>query len=643
MTPKSSAAAAALALLAVAFATGPVGAIEVKEPPYLQHAVIDDQLPPVAARLPRQPLVEPFDKPWQQVGQHGGDLYMLMRRAQDTRQMTAYSYARLVRYNLDFDLEPDILRDVEIEEGRIFTLHLRENHKWSDGALFTTEDFRYWWEDVAHNEQLSPIGAPAFMKAQGHYPDVAIIDETTIRYEWPVPNPDFLPALAGARPDHIYHPAHYLKQYHESYRDPEELAAIASAMGQRNWAALHTKLSRMYRNENPALPTLDPWIVRNEAPSDRFVFERNPYFHRIDPEGRQLPYLDRVIFNIIEDKLIPGKAATGDVDLQGRYLGFDDFTLLKRNETRYGYKTLLWRIAKGAHLALYPNMTHEDPMWRALFREPDFRRALSLAVNRYEINRVIYFGLAMEGQNTLLPGSPLYDPSYREAWATFDIDRANELLDGLGLERGGLDGMRRLPNGDRLEIIVETGGSSTEDTDVLQLVADTWREIGVKMYIKPMSLENVRRRVFAGLSHMTISSGLENGLASSDMAPSELAPVHQIQYQWSNWGQYQETNGNAGEPVDMEIGQRLMDLLDRWYRSRSSAERAEIWRTMLEIHRDNVFTIGLIAGVMQPIVVRDGLMNLPEDGVWNWDPGAHFGIYGLDKVWWDESQRTASR
>src|SRR5690606_21861401 len=135
-----------------------------------------------------------------EVGRHGGSLRMLVGNTQDTRLLVVFGYARLVGYDAELELVPDILEDVEIEDGRVFTMHLRAGHRWSDGAPFTTEDFRYWWEDVATNEQLSPMGPPIELQVQDELPRVEILDERTVRYSWSKPNPFFLPALAGARP-----------------------------------------------------------------------------------------------------------------------------------------------------------------------------------------------------------------------------------------------------------------------------------------------------------------------------------------------------------------------------------------------------------------------------------------------------------
>lgn len=619
----------------------PVPAVaEFIEPPSLKEAVANGILPPVAWRLPVEPLVVDLAARDQEPGRSGGSLTMLMNSAKDTRNLYVYGYARLVKYDLDFNLVPDILKDFEVTEGgRTFTLHLREGHKWSDGHPFTTEDFIYFWDDMAHNTDLFASGPPSYLKIMDRYPEIEVLSPTVIRYRFPVPNPDFLPGLAQARPNQLYAPKHYLSQFHPNYRPLEELSAAAEAAGQRNWAAIHIKAARYYRFENKDLPTLQPWNVMNEAPSDRFVFSRNPYYHKVDINGVQLPYIDEVIFNITEEKLISGKSATGDADLQARYLRFDDVTLLKRNEKKHDYTTLLWRIAKGSHQALYPNLTNKDPVFRELIRDVRFRRALSLGINRHEINRVIYFGLALEGQNTMLPRSPLYREEHRTGYARFDLKQANALLDEMGLKRNW-EGQRKGPDGKPIEIIVETAGS-TEQADILELITDSWWELGIKVFIKPLGKETLRRRIFSGQTQMTMESGFENGLATADMAPNDLAPVTQVQYQWSEWGEYFETNRNGGSPPDMEIGTRLMDLRRTWYEAEDREGRLAAWQEMLEIHAEELPTIGLVAGVLQPVVVTAGLRNLPVEGVWNWDPGAHFGLYGLDYVFWDKESITA--
>ncbi len=436
---------------------GPVAATGLRETPMLAPQVAAGTLPPVEARVPRVPdMAEDIGS----VGRPGGELRMLMASPKDTRIMVVYGYARLVAYTPSLEIVPDILERLDVEDGRVFTLHLRPGHKWSDGHPFTSEDFRYWFEDVASKKELSMAGLPVVLMPHGEPPRFEVLDRETVRYTWARPNPLFLPALAGASPLYIYAPAHYLKQFHKKYADKEKLAALVKEAGARNWAALHNKKEDMYKNDNPDEPTLEPWVLKTRPPSDRLVFERNPYYYRIDSTGQQLPYIDRVVFSIANSKIIPAKTGAGESDLQARYLSFDDYTFLKAGEDQNGYKVLLWRTGPGSQLALYPNLNVDDATWRELVRDVRFRRALSLATNRHEINQAIYFGLAIEGQNTILPQSPLYRPEYRQAWAQFDIAEANRLLDEIGLARGA-DGLRHLPDGRPLDIVVEDSGEST--------------------------------------------------------------------------------------------------------------------------------------------------------------------------------------
>src|SRR5690606_21135387 len=199
----------------------------------------------IEQRVPTEPQIVRFEG-YKTPGRHGGELRMLINRAKDVRLMVVYGYARLVVYDERYEIVPDILKEVEVEEGRIFTLRLRKGHKWSDGHPFTSADFAYWWEDVANNPELSPSGPPIDMFVEGAPAKFEVLDETTVRYTWPKPNPFFLPALAGASPLVIYRPAHYLKQFHGKYASKDKLEAALKKARTRNWAALHNRLDNMY-------------------------------------------------------------------------------------------------------------------------------------------------------------------------------------------------------------------------------------------------------------------------------------------------------------------------------------------------------------------------------------------------------------
>ncbi len=605
-----------------------------QETPYLQDSVTSGALPPVAGRLPATPQIVARGAA-QTVGKTGGSIKTLITREKDIRLLVVYGYARLVGYDEKLEIVPDILEKVEIEDGRSFTFYLRKGHKWSDGAAFTTEDFRYYWEDVANNDKLTPSGPTTSLKVDGEFPKVEVIDPQTIRYSWSNPNPFFLTQLASARPLFIFQPAHYLKQFHAKYADPAELEKRVEASNARDWAQMHNRKARQYRFTNPKLPTLQPWVNTVKPPSTRFVAKRNPYYHRIDEFGQQLPYLDEMILSVVSGSLVPAKVGAGESDLQSRGLNFSDYTFLKENDDRSAYDVRLWKTVRGSQLALYPNLNTNDPEWRKLFRDVRFRRALSMATNRHEVNQVIYYGLCIEGNNTVLPASPLYHQHYRDAWAMYNPEAAGALLDEMGLTERNEDGIRLLPDGRQMEIIVETAGENTEESDVLELIHDSWLEIGVKLFTKPSQREVLRKRIFAGETLMTMWFGYENGVPTADMSPDEFVPLHQQSYQWPKWGQYHETSGKSGEPVDMPLAQELLELHIDWTLARSKPEREKIWHRILKIHADQVYTIGIVAQVPQPIVVSNSLKNVPVEGIYNWEPGAQFGIYRPDRFWVD--------
>jgi len=631
-----------IVLFAAAWAA-PSSAAEVPakfiEQPLYAAKVSEGAMPAITKRLPKNPFVVEMNGPGQKYGRYGGNLRMLMARQKDIRMMVVYGYARLVGYDKSYNLRPDILEKVDVEKGRVFTLHLRKGHKWSDGHPFTAEDFRFYWEDIAIHKKLSKSGPPLVLLVDGKKPKFEILDETTVRYSWEKPNPFFLPALARARPRFIYAPSHYLKQFHAKYEDKKKLKKQARAVGKRTWRALFFAKGRQYQNSNPDLPTLQPWKLATTPPAQRFIFTRNPYFHRVDAKGRQLPYIDRVIMNIANNKLIAAKAGAGEADLQARNLNFNNYTFLKQGAKRNRFKVLLWGSARGSQMALFPNLNITDPGWRSMLRMADFRRALSLAINRAEINQVVYFGLARPGNNTVLNKSPLFKEEYAAEWAQYDLKRANKLLDKIGLTKRDDNGLRLMADGRPLEIIVETAGEDTEQTDILQLIHDSWLKIGVKLYTKPLQREVFRNRIFAGSTQISVWFGVENGVPTAESDPAEFVPSTQYQYQWPKWGQYVTTGGKAGEPVDMKEGKELAKLGEDWRAATDRAEKEKIWHRILKIHADNMFTIGIVSGVPQPIVVKNRVRNVPVEGIYNWDPGAHFGIHRPDTFWLDKHKQ----
>lgn len=623
-----------------AHSDGPV----LQESSFWAQEVNAGSLPHVQDRIPSEPLIVDLEAKGRSFGRQGGTLRTLISRTKDVRQMVVYGYARLVGYQPDYTLAPDILAAVDVEEGRKFTLHLRPGHRWSDGMPFTSDDFRYWWENVANDPDITPSGPPDFMIVDNRLGKVTFPDEHTVVFEWQIPNPNFLPLLAQASPPFIYRPAHYLSQFHKKFADPDALVEKVKAARVKSWAALHNKRDNMYKFDNPALPTLQPWINSSDKDSSRKLFVRNPYFHRIDSRGVQLPYIDVVQMTVVGGGLIAAKANAGEVDLQARGLDFPDVAILKKGEADGGkYRTLLWANGAASQIAIYPNLNFADPVWREVMRDVRFRRALSLGIDRRMINRALYFGLASEGGMSALSQSALYNDDNTHAWSMMNLAHANALLDDMGLTDRTPAGLRKLPDGRPMEFVIETAGERSEEENALAIIADTWRDLGIRLIMRPLDRDILRNRIYAGRTMASVWFGWDNGLPGPSTSPSYLAPTNQEFFAWPMWGQYYQTVGQAGSPPDMQPAKRLMLLANDWNHTDDPQVREDIWKRMLAIHAEQQFAIGVLAEAPQPVVVSNDLMNVPEHGIWAFDPGAHFGIHRIDEFYFQDPHVQVSR
>ncbi len=610
------------------------------EPDYYADWLRAGQMPHLAKRLPKFPRIINVARMGRTPGQYGGSVRMIIGSQNDIRFMTIYGYARLVGYDSTLTLQPDILESFSAVDDTVFTFKLRDGHKWSDGHPFTANDFRYWWEDVILNKELTPGGGALELRPHGSLPRFEMLDELTVRYSWDAPNPDFLPLLAAAQPLVIAGPGHYLKQFHKKYQDKIRLSSLMQEKRVKKWQDLHIKMARSYRPENPNLPVLDPWRNTTTPPAEQFVFERNPYFHRVDENGRQLPYIDRMLLNISSPQIIAFKTSVGESDLQATGLDFNDYTLLKEGEQRYSTKVNLWKAVRGSRVALFPNLNSTDQVWRDVLRDARVRRALSLAIDRHEINMAVFYGLGTESADTVLPDSPLYKPEYASAWISHDPGQANALLDAAGLSKRDEDGIRLLPDGRRMEITVETPGESTLDTDVLELVTDHWRKVGIALFPRVSQRDIFRSRAMGGRILMSLWYGLDNGVPTADMNPAELAPTTNDQMQWPLWGMYYLSAQTKGVAPDLPEAAELVKLLNEWEDAASSFERAEIWHKMLAIYSDQVFSIGLINATFLPIVHSAKMQNVPKEALFGFATSL-LGIHMPDTFWMKEERANA--
>ncbi len=622
----------ALTLLASAALPGTA----IAESPLLEADVSLGNLPPMAERLPTNPRVMDLPAMGRLTGRQGGRIRSLIGGQRDVRLIPLYSYSRLVGYDGDRNLQPDILASYEATENRIYTFHLRAGHHWSDGNPFTSADFQYAWDDVINNTELYRGGPPVDLQSDGVTCTFEVLDDLTVRYTFAAPSPDFLPKLAAPLPLMLFMPQAYLRGYHATYQTEDQLAELIEVNRVDDWQGLHQKMSRTNRPENPDLPTLEAWRPRTAPPAERFVFERNPFFHRVDQAGTQLPYVDTILLDVASADIIAAKTVTGESDLQALGIDFPDYTLLKQAEKVHPLHVSLWRRTQGSSVSLLPNLNCNDPVWRTLFQDLRMRRAMSVAINRRELNKVIYFGLARESADTVLPESPLFRPEYATAWAQYDPELANALLDEIGLTDRDSGNIRILPDGRQAGIVVESAGESSLETDVLELIRDHMREVGLAIYIRTSQRDIFRSRALAGDVQMSVWVGLDNGIPTPDMSPDALAPTSPDQLQWPLWGTWYASVETAGAAPDMAPAQELMRLLEEWRHSTTTAARAAIWHKMLAIRAEQVFTIGTINASLQPVLRSSRLQNVPEDGLFGFVPTSYFGAYFPDTFFYDE-------
>ncbi len=460
----------------------------------LAEQVRAGRLPPVAQRLPQNPRVL---KPLEEVGQYGGAWHRAYTGLSDRVGPSKINEQQAIRWDVP---DPNTIRLTanyverweQSADATEFTFTLRRGMKWSDGTEVTTDDVKFWYEDIETFKDIRP--APNHQIRQrvgGQYKvgTLTVVDKQTFKLKFEAPYP-LLPiqiaksAGSGIGMATYLAPSAYLKKFHPKYASPDELARAAAAKNQANWQDLWGRAGNMegpiaFWFLNPELPVITPWKIKTVTPADPVVMERNPYFWQVDTEGNQLPYIDTIEHAIYQQADVFNLwIASGKIDEQGRGTSAGAYTFYKENEQKGGYRTFRWRYASTD--AYFPNLNAPDKVLAKLFDTPDFRQALSVAINRAEVNELVWNGLGEPRQASPINGSPEYDPELEQKWAEYDPKLANDLLDKLGLKKGA-DGVRLRPDGKPLEVtITHTSNQGDRANDAHELIKKYWTAIGVK-------------------------------------------------------------------------------------------------------------------------------------------------------------------
>ena len=603
-----------------------LGIDEFSESDILIEKVESGNLPPVEERLPVDP---PVRAPYESVGEYGGTFRVASTGVDVYHEMTHARVPNLFTNDPGAsEVIPEIAEGYEFKDDSTrLVIYLREGLKWSDGEPFTTDDIMFWYESEILHDDIT-IWARSFWEVEGEFPEVKQVDEYTVEFIFPEP---FRPTEGllnywTAQQNNLFVPAHYLKKYHIDHNENvEEL--VEKDDDYDTWLDQYYGRREVHSSYRyPEMPVLGPWKLV-ERSSSRRVLERNPYYFMVDTEGNQLPYLDEIVVDIYSDvEVAILDAMQGNLDLAAMILRSSEFPMYVQNETQGDYSTFRYRSGNVSEVTYALNLNHPDEAKNELFNDVRFRQALSLAIDRHEINEFVYLGLGDPRQFTIDPSASYYKEEWGEAFAEYDPERAIDLIEEIGLEKGS-DGYYKLPNGE--DLIIELRVPSGSDTgtvgmdEVNELVSDYWNEIGVRT-----EFEMVSRELYTSQTSETehdIAVWHADRMEELRAYLPGLAPIHlsgNLQYgnEWARWKNYQEwldRDKTGEEPASEgveppEYIKDYMDLVDSWYTAQTDEEYLQIAEEIFDFHSENLFVIGTVAKALRPVIINNRVNNVPE-------------------------------
>lgn len=599
------------------------------EAPMLAEMVSAGTLPEVAERLPFVPMVI---KPLQSIGTYGGTWRRGFtgpgdnengNRIVSTDKILFWDYTGT-------QIRPSLAKDWEIsDDGTVITIYLREGMKWSDGEPFTTADFMFWYEDMYQNTDIVPTPTPE-LSINGKPGIIEAVDDYTLTFTFEEPYYLFIDVLAGstligggqatrqARGFGMgaYAPAHYLKQFLPKNSSEDELNAMATEEGFDGWISLIK--FKMDWTLNPDLPTLTPWKTTVPINQPTWVLERNPYYWAVDTEGNQLPYIDKIVMTLAENlEVLNLRAVAGEFDEQERHTALTNLPVFLENQEKSGYTVHLDPAFNGADSTLHVNQSYDaDPEIAKWLQNKDFRHALSLGIDRDQLNETFWLGTGTPGSiapSEALPYNP--GPEYRTLWCTYDPDQANALLDEIGLDQKDSEGYRlRTDNGERLLLeLITVSGAFVPFTQHAEMIREQWKEIGIEAVVKELE------RTLA----FTRSQGNENQIMfwANDgseiiyLFPRHALPVDPVECHMGPLiARWYATNGAEGTAPPSEEMKKALDMF-RGAAGQPAEERIttaqEIWKILCE-EQWSIGTVGQSPAFMGLRIVNNALGNIPS-------------------------------
>jgi peptide/nickel transport system substrate-binding protein len=599
-----------------------------KEAPALAKLVAEGKLPAVKDRLPQEPLVL---KPLHEIGKYGGTWRRGFIGPGDVENGNRINASDKLLFwdETGTKIVPSVAKKVEMsQDGKTYTIFLRKGMKWSDGAPFTADDFVFWFEDLYNNKDIVPTPI-ADMAVNGKPGRVAKIDETTVQFQFDDPYYLFYDMLAGdtligggqsVRQSQnftfgAYAPKHYLKQFLPKYSSEENVNRMAKAEGYDTWVkALHFKKDWSL---NPEVPTLGPWRTARPINTPTWVLERNPYYYVVDNAGNQLPYIDRVVLTLAEDpEVLNLRAIAGEYDEQERHIDIGKLPVIVENQKKGNYTLHLDTAINGTDTVLQINQSYKaDPEVAKWLTNADFRRALSLGIDRDQLNETFWLGTGTPGSVAPGEASPYFPGAeWRKKWSTYEPAKANAMLDAIGLAKKDGEGFRvRTDNGERLRIQIQTVRAFLPWPNQLEMVAQQWRKIGVQADVKEMerNLAFTRTRTNDHQIHVWNNGGTE----LLYLFPRHAIPVDPTEaFMGPEFAVWYASGGKQGrEPTDPG----LLKIFELYRSAASQPEEArikiahEIWKILID-QQYGIGVVGQSPALMGVRLVSNKLGNIPS-------------------------------
>ncbi|MDQ3657730.1 MAG: ABC transporter substrate-binding protein, partial [Chloroflexota bacterium] len=554
-------------------------------------------LPPLAERIGSEPHVL---NPLESVGTYGGQWRTALIGGQDTAWLErTVNYDNLVTWSVDWsEVLPNVAQSFEVsEDGRSYTFKLRAGHKWSDGEPFTSADVEFYVNNVRNNAELNPA-------APDNPFTIEVADEQTFTIIYERPNGFALQRMCeAAGVDWTRYPRHYLEQFHIDF-NPDGIDALIAEEGAADWIELfRTKGAGIpgtpydARWSNPELPRLHAYtLVEPYGEGTRVSFERNPYYFKVDPSGQQLPYIDEVVFDVLEDpEVLLLRASNGEIDMHARHITTNtNKPVLAENRESGGYEFFDIVPSSMNEIAIAVNQTHKVPEMREIFGNKDFRAGLSHAINRQEIIDVVYVSQGEPWQLAPRTETDYYNETLAKQFTEFDVDLANEHLDRVLPDKDG-DGMRLMPSGEPFSFVVEVTADQLERVDACNLVIQYWNAVGINASLNPEDRSLMYTRKDANEHDCAVWGG-DGGLNDAMLEARWYFPHSTESLYGVGWVIWDDRAGGTpqAEPVEPpESIQRQMDLYQQIEETPDPAVQTELFNELLAIAQEEYHAIGV--------------------------------------------------